>query len=125
MLGRWLSKKQARQETGKKKNLASLERRTADIRDKLARLSLGTGFRRHSAPAQSSHESSESPDKTLHYGSRPSERYADPVELSRLPAPIVELVLDQLSLQVIVLTIYEFRKACSPCLPGSLNEANS
>lgn len=103
MLTRWLSKKQSGKDRTKKGNLASLERRTADIRDKLARLSLGSGFRRHSAPAQSSESNREAADEALHYGERPKARPRprpiDPIELSRLPAPILEVILDQLSIQ--------------------------
>ena len=97
----WRKSKRAGKEKEKKSNLAVLERKTADIREKLSRLSLGSGFRRHSAPARPS-QSSEGPtdDGAVYYGSIPKIGSADPIVLSQLPAPILELILERLSLKV-------------------------
>ena len=100
MFARWLDKKRSNKKGEKIVNLKVLERKTADIRDKLARLSLGSTFRRHSAPAQSSRSHEDASDEGRHYGCKLQNRVADPNVLSQLPAPILELILEHLSLKV-------------------------
>lgn len=100
MFTRWLDKKRSSKKGEKLGNLKVLERKTADIRDKLARLSLGSTFRRHSAPAQSSRSQEDEGDEGRHYGCKPQRRVADPAVLSQLPAPILEMILEHLSLKV-------------------------
>lgn len=102
MFSRWRSKKRSGKDGEKRGNFAALERRTADIREKLARLSIGSGFRRHSAPAQPSQSCEDFANDALHYGSRGEREHSDPVVLSQLPAPILENILDHLSLKVIL-----------------------
>lgn len=100
MFALWRNSKRPGKEKERKGNLAVLERKTADIREKLSRLSLGSGFRRHSAPAQPSQSSGNDCDEGIHYGSISRERSVDPVVLSQLPVPILELILERLSLKV-------------------------
>lgn len=99
MFARWRDKKRSSKNGEKVGNLKVLERKTADIRDKLARLSLGSTFRRHSAPAQSS-QSHDNEDSCTHYGCRPERSVTDPLVLSQLPAPVLEMMLEHLSLKV-------------------------
>lgn len=73
-----------------------LERRTAELKEKLARFS----FRRHSAPAEQSSRK-ESECEPFYYGCGllvPA--VSPPLVLSQLPTPILELVLSKISLQV-------------------------
>ena len=100
MFARWLDKKRSSKNGETIVNLKVLERKTADIRDKLARLSLGSTFRRHSAPAQSSRSHEDATDESKYYGCKPHRRAADPDVLSQLPAPILEMILEHLSLKV-------------------------
>ena len=108
MFARWRDKKRSSKKGEKLVNLKVLERNTADIRDKLARLSLGSTFRRHSAPAQTSQTREDNDDGSRHYGCKPERKVADPAVLSQLPAPILEAILERLSIKVL------------PCMPVTL-----
>ena len=71
----------------------SLERRTADIVEKLSRRSWP--FRRHSAPPQAGREDADSDGR-----GEADESAGDPSVLGELPEAVLEMVLSYLTLKV-------------------------
>ena len=103
---------------GGERKKTTLERKTADLREKLAKIS----FRRNSAPATQGSTAShnEGTSEPEYYGSSGAAPIILPEVLSQLPIPVLELVFDQIPLKV---SLTVLSGAADAILP-SLNKDN-
>ena len=99
---------------GGERKKTTLERKTADLREKLAKIS----FRRNSAPATQGSTAShkQGAPEPEYYGSIAAAPVILPEVLSQLPIPVLELVFDQIPLKVSLIVLFGAVDALLPRL---------